>query len=103
MDEFNNLKTQLELMMLQLQRSALIDTQTVFQILIDKGVCSADDIVSAKDTIECSNEDVRRLDEQIAKLQGKEYKPKVNKSLLMDQLKQLLSQLNSANDPDHLV
>jgi len=94
-----DLKSQLELMMLQLQRSALIDTQTLFQLLIEKEICTLDEITSMRNTVESNNGDVRRLDQQIAELKGEPYRPPLsisNKSELVNQLRKLLqSELNS--------
>jgi len=96
MDESNDVESKLKLMMLQLQRSALIDTQTLFQILIDKNICSVDDIVCTRSEIETNNEDVHKLDSQIAKLCQHADVPlnTLPKSVLMQQLKELLKDLN---------
>lgn len=94
----DNIETQLKLMMLQLQRSALIDTQTLFQLMIDKGICSIDDILATKDNIECNNSDVHRLDQEIANLKGEELTvPTHNNATLLSQLQKLLKELPVAN------
>lgn len=56
---------QIEIALLQLQRSALIDIQTVIQVLIDKGLCTVDDIVQIRSKIESDSEDIKRIDKQI--------------------------------------
>lgn len=104
----DDLKSQLELMMLQLQRSALIDTQTLFQLLIEKGICTVDEITSMRGSVENTNSDVRRIDQQIAELKGEEYKPALsisNKTELMNQLRKLLKSglSQSQSDEDNLV
>lgn len=89
-----NVDDELRIMMLQLQRSALIDTQTLFQLLIEKGICSVEEITQLRQTIELNNEDVARIDNQIADLQGVERPNKqLNKTELKDQLRMLLKDI----------
>ena len=99
MDEFEDLKLHLETMMLQLQRSALIDTQTLFQIMIEKEICSIDEITEARSQVEENNKDVQRIDTEIEKLTGqrpKKYTQPI-KSELLDELKSLLNQLGNSS------
>ena len=67
-----------QIALLELQRSALIDTQTLFQILIEKDVCSVDEILSKRAQIENTNPDVASLDLKICNLKGESP---VNKTL----------------------
>lgn len=88
-----------QLQFLQLQRSALIDTQTLFQIMIEKGICTVDDITQTRESVECNHPDVRRIDKEIATIKGEEYTgPQSNsisnKSALLNQLKDLVKSLN---------
>lgn len=61
---------QFEISLLQLQRSALVDTQTLMQLLIDKGICTVDDIIDTRAKIEGTSPDVKRIDDQIIELGG---------------------------------
>lgn len=65
MNNSNDRLNQVEIALLQLQRSALIDIQTVIQVLIDKGLCTVDDIVQIRSKIESDSEDIKRIDKQI--------------------------------------
>lgn len=56
---------ELEIALLQLQRSALIDTQTVLQLMLNKGIVQMDDIIETRSRIEHENSDVKRLDSAI--------------------------------------
>lgn len=87
-----------QLQFLQLQRSALIDTQTLFQIMIEKGICTVDEIAQTRESVEINNPDVERISKEIAELQGVSYikpkqTPKVSPELL-NQLKELIANLN---------
>lgn len=88
-NELDNIKLQL----LQLQRSALIDTQTCLQLMLDKGICSLDDVLDARARIEAENEDVKKLSEQILSLGGTLPQADLGRGTkraeLQDQLKQL--------------
>ena len=85
-----------DLHFLELQRSALIDTQTLFQIMIEKGICTVDEILSVHDRIESNNPDVRQLDNAIAELKGEEVVPRNNsKSALLAQLQEMKKELMS--------
>lgn len=91
--------TEFQLQFLQLQRSALIDTQTLFQIMVEKGICTVDEIAQARNSVECNNPDVERISREIAELQGVSYikpkpTPKVSPELL-SQLKELIASLNT--------
>ena len=57
---------------LQLQRSALIDTQTIFQLLVEKGICNVDDIAATRQKVEMSDGSVKQIDAEIARLRGEE-------------------------------
>lgn len=57
--------SELEIALLQLQRSALIDTQTVLQLMLNKGIVQMDDIIETRSRIEHENSDVKRLDSAI--------------------------------------
>lgn len=97
----------LEIALLQLQRSALIDTQTVMQLLVDKGICSIDDIVSTRSKIETENKDILRIDEQIKELGGTVTatpipESKIKKDALKKQLGELLSLLKENGGLDNL-
>ena len=89
LSEIDNIKLQL----LQLQRSALIDTQTCLQLMLDKGICSLDDVLDARARIEAENEDVKKLSEQILSLGGTlpqaDLGTGTKRAELQDQLKQL--------------
>ena len=61
---------ELEIELLQLQRSALIDTQTIMQILIDKKICETSEIIETRSKIESDSQDVARIDKQIESLGG---------------------------------
>lgn len=94
---------ELQLNMLQLQRSALIDTQTLFQLMIDKGVCDVEDIVSTRTRVETDNEAILNIDEQIEHCGGTVSPTPVPDSIaakedLKAQLIELISQLG---DPDN--
>ena len=87
---------ELKLSLLQLQRSALIDTQTIMQILIDKGICEVADIMDTRYKIESSSEDVKRIDEAILEgggsiVQISDPKSEVNKRI--DELEALLKKM----------
>ena len=89
-DDFN-------LKFLQLQRSALIDTQTLFQLMIEKGICTVDEILATRETVEANNPDVARIDKEIESITGEPLKPSVaqqSKSALLDQLRDLIQVLN---------
>ena len=97
----------LEIALLQLQRSALIDTQTIMQLLVDKGICSIDDIVSTRSKIETENKDILRIDEQIKELGGTVIatpvpEGKIKKDALKKQLGELLSLLKENGGLDNL-
>ena len=62
--------SEIEIALLQLQRSALIDTQTIMQLMIDKGICDVEDIVNTRSRIEHESEDVKRIDNQIKQCGG---------------------------------
>lgn len=61
---------QLNIGLLQLQRSALIDTQTIMQILVDCGICTADDIVQTRKRIEETSPEVDRINSEIVNKGG---------------------------------
>lgn len=83
-----------EILFLKLQRSALIDTQTLFQIMIEKGICTLDEIMTAHETVEQNNPDVKRIDDQLFELTGEHIQPLISKkTLLLDQLQQLKAEL----------
>ena len=89
-----------QLQFLQLQRSALIDTQTLFQLMIEKGICTVDEITQTRESVEINNPDVERISKEIAELQGVSYTkpkliPKVSPELL-SQLKELIANLNQS-------
>ena len=91
-----------KLLFLELQRSALIDTQTIFQLLIEKEICTVDEITQMRQTVECNNADVARIDQEIAAAKGEKYIPKSlprdTKKALMEQLQKLLQEgLSSSN------
>ena len=89
---------QLQVNLLQLQRSALIDTQAIMQILIDCEICTSEDIVNTRQRIEDNSPEVKRIDEEILASGGQVTKtPKTEKQKnvqeQMDILKDLLKQL----------
>lgn len=89
-DDFN-------LKFLQLQRSALIDTQTLFQLMIEKGICTVDEILATRETVEANNPDVARIDKEIESITGVVPKSNIqqqSKSALLNQLKDLIEALN---------
>lgn len=88
------LSDELRIEMLQLQKAALIDTQTIFQILVDKGICAVDEVVSTRERIEAANPDVHSLDVKIANLKGEELPQQPSKTELLAQLRQLIDSLN---------
>ena len=88
----------IEIALLQLQRSALIDTQTIMQLMIDKGICDTEDIVNTRAKIENESEDISRIDEQIVASGGEVTKTPLstsvaNKEDMKKQLRELLQQL----------
>ena len=90
---------ELQIALLQLQRSALIDTQTVMQLMIDKGICDSEDIVNTRNRIENESEDILRIDHEIEQYGGHVNKTPTpesisNKEDLKKQLHNLLLQLN---------
>ena len=100
----NELKS-LQLSLLQLQRSALIDTQTAFQLMIDKEICTVDEIVETRSKIESESADIQRIDDQIRMLGGTiTHTPApesvANKAALKQQLRDLLEKLK--DDPNLL-
>lgn len=97
----------LEIALLQLQRSALIDTQTVMQLMIDKGICDVEDLVNTRSKIETENKDILRIDEQIKELGGEVIttpipESKAKKDELKKQLNELLSLLRETNGLNNL-
>ena len=97
--------TELQLALLQLQRSALIDTQTVMQLMIDKGICDTEDIVTTRSRIENESEDILRIDKQIEDCGGSVVSTPVpesisNKEDLKKQLHDLLLQLGNETKSD---
>lgn len=92
---------EIEIALLQLQRSALIDTQTVMQLMIDKGVCDVEDIVNTRAKIENESEDIRRIDQQIESIGGVIVTAPVpeaiaNKEELKKQLSALIQELKNS-------
>lgn len=61
---------EIQIALLQLQRSALIDTQTLMQLMIDKGICDSEDIVNTRSKIENESADILRIDKQIEAIGG---------------------------------
>lgn len=61
---------ELHIMLLQLQRSALLDTQTLLQLLVNKGICSVDEIVATRDRIELEDPIIQQLDDAILERGG---------------------------------
>ena len=57
---------------LQLQRSALIDTQTIFQLLVEKGTCNVDEVTATRQKVEMNDGSVKQIDAEIARLRGEE-------------------------------
>ena len=97
---------QLKIAHLQLQRSALLDTQTIMQIMLDKGICDAQDIVDTRTRIQKESPDVRKLDNAILEAGGFVYEipelpegVKTTASLRkeLDQLKSMLTQIASGS------
>lgn len=94
-------ENKLEIALLQLQRSALIDTQTVMQILVDKGICTLSEIVETRSKIEKESPDIDRIDQQIESLGGtvnltpvpEVISDKQELKHQLNQLKQLLQQV----------
>lgn len=92
--------TELKIGLLQLQRSALIDTQAIMQILVDCGICTIDDIVNSRERIENESPEVARIDEEIIEAGGQIVKtPKTEKQKNVEEqinlLKDLLGQLTA--------
>ena len=90
---------ELQIALLQLQRSALIDTQTIMQLMIDKGICDSEDIINTRSRIEDESEDIIRIDGEIKQHGGQVIKTPTPESVthkedLKKQLHQLLLQLN---------
>lgn len=86
--------------LLQLQRSALIDTKTVMQLLVDKGICDVEDIVTTRSKIENESDDIKRIDKQIEKVGGSVISTPLpqsvsNKEDQIKQLKELIQQLGN--------
>lgn len=94
---------ELEIALLQLQRSALIDTQTIMQLMIDKGICSVDDMVSTRSKIEQDSLDIWKIDKQIVEHGGQITQTPLSDSLskkedLKKELKNLISQLKNSEN-----
>lgn len=92
---------EIKIALLQLQRSALIDTQTIMQLLLDKGICDMEDIVETRKKIESESEDILRIDKAIELSGGQVSSTPVpegvsKKEDLKKQLSELLSQLKSS-------
>ena len=91
----------LEIALLQLQRSALIDTQTIMQILVDKEICTLTELAETRAKIEKESPDVDRIDEQIQSLGGTVKLTPIPEVIAdkqelrnqLNQLKQLLQQV----------
>ena len=96
---------QIRVSLLQLQRSALLDTQTVMQILLNKNVCELSELLEVRSQIESASEDIKRIDKQILECGGvvekipqpdpELVKPSVQSQL--DQLEKLLKQIAEIN------
>lgn len=96
---------QIRISLLQLQRSALLDTQTVMQILLNKNVCELSELLEVRSQIESASEDIKRIDNQILECGGSVEKiPQPDPELVkpsvqsqLNQLEQLLKQIAEAN------
>ncbi len=93
---------ELQLALLQLQRSALIDNQTVLQLMIDKGLCTVEEIVNMRIKIESDSPDIQRIDSEIVEHGGAITRTPVpesisNKSDLKNQLLNLINQLKDVS------
>lgn len=100
MSEIDSSSREFQAQFLQLQRSALIDTQTLFQLMIEKGICTVDEILETRESVEASNPDVSRIDKEIEAVTGQAPKVTVqqqSKTALMNQLRDLIQELNSAS------
>ena len=65
-EDLNNIK----LSLLQLQRSVLIDTQTILQVLLSKGICNLEDLAHIRTKIETENMQVLEINKAIESLGG---------------------------------
>lgn len=103
----NDELAELNISLLQLQRSALIDTQTVMQVMIDKGLCDLSDLVETRSRIEKESHDVKRIDEEIVSKGGTVCAAPIpenvgNKTQLqkqLDQLEKLLTEMSGGRQP----
>lgn len=98
---------QLHIGLLQLQRSALIDTQTIMQILVDTGICTTDDIVNVRQKVEDSSPEVKRIDSEIIEYGGDVIKTPLSESqqakedqmaVLADLLNQLVAETGGTSN-----
>lgn len=98
-DQINELK----ISMLQLQRSALIDTQTILQILLSKGLCTLEDLTHVRTRIEKENALVQEINQSIENLGGSlveatgDSNSDVGTAATMQELQDLIQQLMAVN------
>jgi hypothetical protein len=98
---------ELSISLLQLQRSALIDTQTVMQVMIDKGLCDLSDLVETRSRIEKESDDIKRIDQEIVNRGGTVCMTPVPENVgnnaqlqkQLDQLQKLLTEMTSSTQP----
>ena len=83
----------LQLSLLLLQRSALIDIQTVLQVMVDKGLCTLADIEEARCRIESDNPDIQRINAQIVEQGGE-----IPASPVLENHTNMQTQLNTLRD-----
>lgn len=88
-----------KLELLELQRSALIDIQTILQLLVDKGICNGTDIIETRARIETSSPEVQRLNDEIISSGGQipaipEVPATLSNNERLKELRDLLQQLS---------
>lgn len=84
---------QLQIGLLQLQRSALIDTQAIMQILIDCEICTSEDIVNTRQKIEDTSPEVKRIDQEILASGGE-----ISRTPLTEKQQNVQEQMNVLKD-----
>lgn len=101
---------ELKVALLQLQRSVLIDTQTILQILLNKGLCNLEDLTHVRNYIEKENIAVQQLNQSIQSLGGSldqvnnvpQSTSNPETASKMQELQELIQQLVEVNSKSNL-
>ena len=95
MNSLENQIKELNISLLQLQRSALLDTQTILQLMLDKNMCSVDDILAARNKVSSESRDIERIDKAIVSAGGSPLSvPDPDDSVLLNDPKHQLKELH---------